>query len=190
MIRSLKRLFQPSAQDVAARQLYIATVNQARSVAFYEQWSVPDTVTGRFDMISLHAYIVMRRLMNGPSAKAFSEAYCGMIFTDMDRRLREMGVGDLSVGKKVKKLAEGFYGRAAAYDTALNGGQDSLSDVLQRNIYGGENPGSSVLSAMSVYVQESLVTLAAQNLSDIMEGVVKFQPPPGAELSEHNGVGA
>jgi len=190
MIRSLKRLFQPSVQDVAARQLYIATVKQARSVAFYEQWSVPDTVTGRFDMISLHAYIVMRRLMNGPSAKAFSEAYCGMIFTDMDRSLREMGVGDLSVGKKVKKLAEGFYGRAAAYETALNGGQDSLSDVLQRNIYGGENPGASVLSAMSVYVQESLVTLAGQNLSDIIEGVVQFQPPPGAEPSELNGVGA
>lgn len=187
MIWSIKRLFQPSAQDAAARQLYIASVNQARSAAFYEQWSAPDTVTGRFDMISLHAYMVMRRLMNEPSAKAFSEAYCGMIFTDMDRSLREMGVGDLSVGKKVKKLAEGFYGRAAAYETALNGGPESLSDVLQRNIYGGENPGDSVLAAMSRYVEESLETLAGQNLADFMEGVVRFPSPPDVESDEHDG---
>ncbi|MBT5109763.1 MAG: hypothetical protein HOM25_13865 [Rhodospirillaceae bacterium] len=178
---SLKRLFRPSAQDAAARRLYNATVAQARTVAFYELWSVPDTVTGRFDMISLHGYLIMRRLMAEPSAKAFSEAYCGMIFTDMDRNLREMGVGDLSVGKKVKKLAEGFYGRATAYESAMNDGPEPMTVVLRRNIYGGEDPGDSALSAMSAYVRASADSLARQALADIMEGVVRFESPPGPD---------
>ncbi len=176
---SLKRLFRPSARDAAAGLLYNATVAQARTVAFYEQWSVPDTVTGRFDMISLHGYLIMRRLMAEPTAKAFSEAYCGMIFTDMDRNFREMGVGDLSVGKKVKKLAEGFYGRAAAYDSAMNDGPEPMSVVLRRNIYGGEDPGDTVLTAMATYVKDSVDTLAGQSLSDLMDGVVRFEPAPG-----------
>ena len=190
MIWSIKRLFQPSTQDAAARQLYIATVNQARSVAFYEQWSAPDTVTGRFDMISLHGYLIMRRLMADPAAKAFSEAYCGMIFTDMDRNLREMGVGDLSVGKKVKKLAEGFYGRAAAYESAMNDGPEPMTEVLRRNVYGGEDPGGAVLAAMSDYVRANVNSLAGQASQDIMEGVVRFEPPPGSvgvELDESGG---
>lgn len=191
---SLKRLFRPSAQDAAARRLYNATVTQARTVAFYEQWAVPDTVTGRFDMISLHAYLIMRRLMAEPAAKAFSEAYCGMIFTDMDRNLREMGVGDLSVGKKVKKLAEGFYGRATAYESAMNDGPEPMTVVLRRNIYGGEDPGDSVLAAMSGYVRVSADSLAKQALPDIMDGVVRFESPPGpdgagAELAEQGGAG-
>ena len=182
MIRSLKRLFQPSAQNVAARQLYIATVNQARSVAFYEQWSVPDTVTGRFDMISLHAYIVMRRLMNGPSAKAFSEAYCGMIFTDMDRSLREMGVGDVGVSKRIKVMAEAFYGRASAYANGMREQDNSiLINALKRNLYRSSEASDQQILEVSFYMRDQVDYLKSQELCNLSQGEVLFIPAKLAE---------
>ncbi|MGY8959630.1 MAG: ubiquinol-cytochrome C chaperone family protein, partial [Alphaproteobacteria bacterium] len=178
MAWSLKRLFRPSDRTLAAQQLYNAAVTQARSVSFFSQLMVPDTVIGRFDMISLHVFFIAHRFVKEPTAQALSESFCAAFFTDLDRNMREMGVGDLSVGKKVKKLAEGFYGRAGAYEGALNGKGDSMDVVLTRNIFSGENPGEPVLAALSDYVVGNVEALASQPLATLMAGDAQFLPAP------------
>jgi cytochrome b pre-mRNA-processing protein 3 len=109
--RILNRL---SRRPDAAQVLYEAIVAAARHPVPYADWGVRDTVDGRFDMIALHAFLVLDRLKG--SAEAFRQELVDELFRDMDRSLREMGVGDISVGKKVRKMAEVFYGRVAAYD--------------------------------------------------------------------------
>src|ERR1700748_3412265 len=112
----------PNARIIAA--LYGAIVAQARRPAFYGLWGVPDTMLGRFDMVVLHAALLLRRLRAVDAATAglaqdlgqgVFDAFC----RDMDDNLREMGVSDIGVPRKMRKLAEAFYGRARAYDTAL-----------------------------------------------------------------------
>jgi cytochrome b pre-mRNA-processing protein 3 len=178
MAWSLKRLFRASDRTLAAQQLYNAAVDQARSVPFFSQLSVPDTVIGRFDMISLHVFLIAHRFVKEPTAQEFSESFCAAFFTDLDRNMREMGVGDLSVGKKVKKLAEGFYGRAGAYEGALNGQGDPMETVLVRNVFGGEDPGAPVLALLSNYVVRNVEGLASQSLATLMAGEVLFTPTP------------
>ena len=113
----LKRFFQSSTLPV--RPLYEAIVAAARHPVAYAEWGVPDTLDGRFDMITLHMFLVLDRLKG--EDRAFRQELVDEFFRDMDRSLRELGVGDLSVGKKVRKMAEVFYGRLAAYDRALAG---------------------------------------------------------------------
>lgn len=175
-MQMLRRLFLPSDESNAARRLYVKTVEQARNQVFYENLKVPDTVTGRFDMISLHGFLVMNRLQAPDAPREFAELYCSMIFNDMDRNLREMGVGDLSVGKKVRKLAEGFYGRSAAYRSALTQEQDAeqLSTVLSRNIYAGAEPSGDVLRLVEDYVRRTAAHLSAQDLAAFQKGEIEF----------------
>jgi cytochrome b pre-mRNA-processing protein 3 len=171
---SLRKLLGRAPFDIAVRQSYIATVEQARQPYFYESWSVPDTAIGRFDMIALHCFLVLHRLKGEASAQKFSEGYCETLFDDMDRNLREMGVGDLSVGKKIRKMAEGFFGRAAAYERALDEGSEHLLDVLRRNLYADTEPNDIVLRQLADYVQRCVVTLAEQDISALTEGRIRF----------------
>ena len=102
--------------------LYAALVQKARDPKFYTDLAVPDTVDGRFDMVVIHAMLVMRRLRETPAeVHTTGQRLFDLMFTDMDRSLREMGVGDLSVGTHVRKMAKAFYGRAAAYEAGLDG---------------------------------------------------------------------
>jgi cytochrome b pre-mRNA-processing protein 3 len=174
---SLSNLFWPSAEDTAARQLYRATVAQARQVKFYTDWRVPDSATGRFDLISLHAFLVLYRLKDDASSTSFQQNYAGALFEDMDRNLREMGVGDLSVGKKIRRMAEGFFGRSAAYNKALSGEGEPLGDVLKRNLYGVvEMQDIVILDAITSYVRRCVDHLAAQGIADLTAGQVSFAP--------------
>jgi cytochrome b pre-mRNA-processing protein 3 len=137
MILSLFRK-SPATDQVFA--VYSAIVAQSRQPRFYADWGVPDTVTGRFDMISLHLALLFRRL-KGESAEArrFSQSLFDLFFRDMDRSLREMGAGDLGVPKKIQKMGNIFYGLLASLDTALSADDEAAVEaVLHRNVYGGE----------------------------------------------------
>src|ERR1700761_506939 len=103
-------LFRKTAATDHVFDVYSAIVAQSRQPRFYAEWGVPDTVTGRFDMISLHLALVLRRLGTERDAKVFSQALFDLFFKDMDRSLREMGAGDLAVPKKIRKMGEIFYG--------------------------------------------------------------------------------
>jgi cytochrome b pre-mRNA-processing protein 3 len=176
MAWSLRKLFGRSSFDVAVRNAYIATVEQARQPGFYEAWSVPDSPIGRFDVIALHCFFVLHRLKGEQTAQKFSEVYCETLFDDMDRNLREMGVGDLSVGKKVRKLAEGFFGRAAAYETALAEDDNALCEVLRRNLYGEAVPNDNTLLHIANYVRRTVAALDLQDVADLVGGRISFAP--------------
>lgn len=168
----LKRLFQRSAK--AERSCYEAIVAAARHPVFYADWGVPDTVDGRFDMIALHSFLVLDRLKG--EQEAFRQALVDEFFADMDRSLREMGVGDLSVGKKVRKMAEAFYGRLAAYDQAVEVGEGAMAAAISRNIFPDqpESPGAGLLAG---HVMAARAHLAAQEAAAIAGGRINFREP-------------
>ncbi|MEO6396800.1 MAG: ubiquinol-cytochrome C chaperone family protein [Devosia sp.] len=132
------KLFRKPAPDDAVYATYNSIVAQSRQPHFYASWGVPDTVTGRFDMISLHLALLLRRLRADPAGSAFGQQLVDLFFRDMDRSLRQMGAGDLSVPKKMRDMGKLFYGTATALDAALaDPDPKALESVLIKNIYGG-----------------------------------------------------
>src|ERR1700759_2994965 len=113
--------------------IYGMIVAQAREPAFYRSLGVPDTVNGRFDLLVLHLWLVLRRFRSTAEAKDASQALFDRFCEDMDANLREMGVGDLTVPKRMQAFGAAFYGRAAAYDLALTQGPEQLSQALCKN---------------------------------------------------------
>jgi len=152
-------------QERAGFTMYSAAVQAARDTWFYQPppdgLGVADTLDGRFDLISLHAFLVIRQLRRQPDpGAAIAQAVFDAMFSDMDRNLREMGVGDLGVSKRVRSMWEAFHGRASAYEAGLDaaerdGDESALAEALARNIWrGGAVPGldrrtSERLSALS-----------------------------------------
>lgn len=137
---NLKRLFRRGPPP--ERRLYEAIVAAARRPRLYEEMGVADTIDGRFDMIALHAYLAVDRLRR--EERDFCERLIEEFFADMDRSLREMGVGDLSVGKKVRRMAEAFYGRVTAYERAFAEGDDAMKAALARNVFPDGAPDHAV----------------------------------------------
>jgi cytochrome b pre-mRNA-processing protein 3 len=184
-----RKFIERRRRDRTAHDLYVAVINQARRPAFYLHYGVPDSLDGRFDLIVLHAFLVMRRLRRakdgeegGEEARRIAQALFDLMFADMDQNLRELGVSDMSVGKRVKQMARAFYGRAAAYDEALASEGAGLAEALRRNLYGtveGEMDMTAV-KAMAGYLISQAAHLAAQPESDLLAGRVGFEPPAEA----------
>ena len=133
--------------DAIASTLYGAIVAQARNPIFYEELGVPDTVSGRFEMVVLHVVLVLERLEDKDVGQRIFDLYC----KDMDQSLRELGVGDLGVPKRMKKMAEAFYGRSAAYRSALSA-RDShgLATAIARNVFGHPQASARLLGAYAI----------------------------------------
>lgn len=171
------KFFRRDPHAPAAMALYAAAVVQAREPAFYARLGVADSVDGRFDMVALHVFLLLRRLRKaGPEAAGLSQAIFDIMFADMDQNLREMGVGDLGVGKKVKRMAEAFYGRVAAYDAGLDGNAAALEAALARNLYRGAAPATPLLAAMAAYVRGQDQALAGQDAAALLAGRAVFAP--------------
>lgn len=163
-----------SRRNAAVDSLYAAVVEQARRPEFYAALGVPDSVDGRFEMIALHMFLVLNRLKGEPGQAAFAQALFDTMFADMDRSLREMGVSDISVGRHVKNMAKGFYGRVGAYESGLaDAGPAALNDALRRNVYGtlAEAPDPSPLAG---YLRASVAALAAQSAAEVAAGRPRF----------------
>ncbi len=173
-----------------ALDLYRAAVTAARAAPFYAALGVPDTPDGRFDMIALHVFLTLRRTKRDGSGQALAvaQALTDQMFADLDRNLRELGVGDLGVGRQVKALAAAFMGRIAAYDAALDhAGNESLAAALGRNIFRADPDGGPTRAAtatLAAYVRAADAALAAQAIGDILSGRVSFPSPPAAERVE------
>ncbi|MCB9965062.1 MAG: hypothetical protein H6855_03170 [Rhodospirillales bacterium] len=137
MFAFFRKKHRPEEQQAEA--LYEKAVSMARQPRFYAEWQVPDTVDGRFEMISLHISLLILRLetIGSEDARILSQALFDQMFLDMDRSLREMGIGDLSVPRHMKRMLNGFNGRAQSYKQALAEVQeDALAGAIRRNIYG------------------------------------------------------
>ena len=165
--------------EAAATRLYAHVVEQARQPFFYLTLGVPDTPDGRFDMIALHAALLLRRLRRDrDSTEAVSQAVFDLMFADMDQNLREMGVGDLAVGKRIKAMAQGFYGRLAAYDVGLAApGDEVLADALARNVYRHRERGEGDPAGLARYMRRQAERLDGQPVGALVTGVVVFDPP-------------
>ncbi len=176
----IKGLFKEQEAERGARMLYRAAVEQARRPAFYTAFGVPDTVDGRFDMIALHVFLLLHRLKrDGPAQAKTGQALFDLMFADMDGSLREMGVGDLSVGRKIKQMATGFYGRVAAYEAGLaSPGGEELEQALRRNLYGTvDAPAPAHVAAMAGYVRCQTAGLAQQPADALARGDVALAAP-------------
>jgi cytochrome b pre-mRNA-processing protein 3 len=171
-------LFKRKASRNSVRAVYGAIVAAARRPRFYAEWAVPDTVDGRYDMIVLHAVLVLDRLVSeAEEAQGFSQGLTDEVFADMDRSLREMGVGDISVGKKVRRMAEVFYGRAQAYTPLLRAGDaEELARAIYRNVHAGSGPeeGAGRLAAYALDMRRHLQERPA---APILAGQIDFPDP-------------
>lgn len=158
-----------------ANALYLRLVEQSRTPRFYIDLHVPDTVDGRFDMIVLHVMLVTRRLRGqNEEAAVVSQEVLNLLFADMDRNFREMGIGDMSIGKHVKKVAKAFYGRAEILENGLEAGPGELADALGETIYRAVEDAKAHTEAMATYIAETDAFLAEQQLSDLLEGQLDF----------------
>ena len=158
----LRRLFE--RRPAPGQVLYEAIVAAARQPFLYEDHAVPDTVDGRFDMIALHMFLVLDRL-EGEEFRSLRQSTTDAFFLDMDRSLREMGAGDLSIAKKVRKMAEAYYGRIQAYATAVKDGEAPLAAALARNVF-PDTPAVDA-SGLARYVIAARGRLALQAAEDI-----------------------
>jgi cytochrome b pre-mRNA-processing protein 3 len=157
------KLFRRTPRDGSIARLYGTIVAQARA-AFYQLYGVPDTVNGRLEMIMLHTVLLLRRLEGeaGP-IRQFGQSLFDQFCRDMDGNMREMGVGDLAVPRRMRRIGEAFYGRQAAYRTALDApGDDRLAAALQRNVFAGGTHRAGAVR-LAVYVREAERRLAAQD---------------------------
>lgn len=168
-------LFRKNTATEPVYAVYSAIVAQSRQPRFYADWLVPDTVTGRFDMISLHMALLFRRLRSETTdRKAFSQAVFDLFFKDMDRSLREMGVGDLAVPKKIQKMGNIFFGLLASLSEAMDRNDvAALEEVIARNLFDGA-PGPHI-SALAEYLMAEDRVLATQDAATITGGSIEFE---------------
>ena len=155
--------------------IYGMIVAQAREPLFYRAMGVPDTVNGRFDMLLLHMWMVLRRLRPVDGGPELSQALFDHFCADMDANLREMGVGDLTVPKRMHKFGEAFYGRAAAYDSALDAGDEPLAQALRKNILDGGDIGQA--GQLAAYAKAVIAALAGLDDASVGKGSWRFPSP-------------
>ena len=172
----LQRLFRPRPAQTSGKALYAAAVGQARTPALYEALGAPDTVEGRFEVYSLHVVLLLERLRGeGAAAAEASQALFDAYVKSLDDALREMGVGDLSVGKKMRKLGEAFFGRAKNYHGAFEALPDRspLEALIARTVYAGADETKA--PAMADYVLAQRDHLAAQPAAALLKGDVDWR---------------
>lgn len=171
----LKRLFKPRPAVVAGRALYASVVAQARKPALYADLGVPDTPEGRFELYSLHVYLILERLKDqGAQAADVGQALFDTYVSSLDHALRELGVGDLSVGKRMRKLGEAFYGRIQSYEQALAALPDTepLEALITRTAYAGVEAAKA--PALAAYVTGQRAALAALPLERFYVGEIEW----------------
>jgi cytochrome b pre-mRNA-processing protein 3 len=180
----LKRLFQTPRFEAEAQALFRQIAERARHPIFYTLYGVPDTIDGRFEMLCLHAYAAFHALKGkGPDAEAFSQALYDAMFTDLDGSLRELGVADLGVGRRIKTMTEALNGRIQAYDRTFATGDAELELAIRRNVYGTATPRDDQVRGMAAYLRAIRPVFVQASFEDLCAGRVMAQlPEPPASL--------
>ncbi len=179
----LKKIFSFSQEKNTAHKLYQIIVAQARHPAFYRDLGVADTVDGRFDMISLHMILVIRRMKTDvEQTRKLSQALFDYMFNDIDLNLRELGIGDMGVLTRVKKMAKAFYGRLESYDLGLAKDDDTdLIAALERNLFRENETTQENLAVIAAYMRRESARLDACDIKNMLNGELEFSDPPGLE---------
>lgn len=139
-----------------ARILYDRIVAQSRLPVFYAGLGVPDTLMGRFELLALHMFAGLERLrLDGPPAEPVSQRLVDLFCADMDTTMRELGVGDLSVGKEVRAAADALYARLRAYRAAVAAEDDgALAAAIRQRLAACE--GGAAADSLARYVIATL----------------------------------
>ena len=166
------------APSATIEAIYGMIVTQAREPLFYRDLGVPDTVNGRFDLVLLHLWLVLRRLKAVGSGTAPSQALFDHFCNDMDDNLREMGVGDLAVPRRMQAFGEAFYGRTAAYDMALTDSREALAGAICKNVLNGENMEAA--RQLAAYAEAAMAKLAELDDAALLNGDWRFPVPEPA----------
>lgn len=182
-------LFRRTGKDHSIAALYGAIVAQARHPAFYAHYGVPDTANGRLEMIILHAVLVLSRLeTEAAPSQRLGQLLFDHFCSDMDANLREMGVGDMAVPRKMKAIAEAFYGRKRAYQAAIAApGLESLVAALARNVQ-AEGADAPAMESLATYMRAAARKLDEADGAALFDGRVEFPDPQS--LPAPRGVGA
>ena len=174
----LKRLFRPNPAYEAGWSLYRTAAAQARSPGFYASAHAPDTVEGRFELYMIHVILLAMRLRgHGARAGETSQVMFDAFLRGLDDAMREMGVGDLSVGKKMRKLGEAFYGRVHAYEAALASLPDraALEALVARTLLADAKDADP--GPLADYVVSQHAALATQAVDRLCAGEVAWGAP-------------
>jgi cytochrome b pre-mRNA-processing protein 3 len=163
-------------KSAGRKQLAVALqeqlVTRARAHVFYAILGVPDTMDGRFDLVTLHAWLVLDRLKSA-GLDMVAQALTDALFISFDEALREQGIGDMGLGRRMKAMANAFYGRLNVYSAARD--RESLAAALAKNVWrGAANPAHA--DRLAAYAQNARAALAA---GDVGKGVLDFGPLPG-----------
>lgn len=164
----LKHLFRPRPQTLQAEALYARVVDQARQPAFYTTMATPDRIDARFELYTLHILLLLMRLRaEGERGADIGQRLFNVYVSALDDSLRELGVGDLSVAKKMRKLGEALYGRMKAYETPLEAGDaDTLALALARNVHEVEDAARG--APLAAYALAARDSLSGQGLDDLL----------------------
>ncbi len=161
-----------------AGRLHERLVEQSRLAPFYAEFGVPDTMLGRYEMVCLHAYLVLTRMKReGDRGKRVAQTLHNKLFDDFDIALREVGLGDMGIGKRIKKLARNLHGRISAYDAGLAAGDRELGDALRRNMYASAEPTDEEVSGMIDYVRAARREIDGCPGDALFEGRPAFVDP-------------
>jgi len=154
------KILEKKTNSDRARRLYKNALAQSRLPIFYEKYDVPDSIDGRFEMIALHVFIILHRLKQDDSRDdGLSQALFDHMFRDLDHALREMGIGDLGVGRKVKAMAKAFYGRIAAFEGGLDN-EKELSEAILRNVFRGQEIKAPNAIKLTKYLKRQVAHLS------------------------------
>lgn len=167
-----KRVFRrKKPEDDFAAAIYLRTAEHARAPELFEACGIPDTLDGRFDALALHASLMIDRLRREPDGEVLAQAFFDAMFKHLDLTLREIGVQDLGVGRRIKIMAEGFHGRGLAYREAVAGaGAEPLAEVLRRNAYGGRPPADAEsVRRLEAHVRREVDRLASTPRKDLAQ---------------------
>ena len=170
MLKALRRM---GNRKRLADGLFAGLTARAREPVFFLDLAVPDTIDGRFDLLTLHAWLVLERLTG---ERDLSQSLTDTIFVQFDESLRQLGVGDIGIGHRVKKMADAFYGRLKAYGDAKD--ESELAIAILRNLYRGNERHADAAQKLAAYAMTARAHLSASNVTDL-----DFGPLPVGRLA-------
>ncbi len=178
-------LFRPNPLREAADLAYHRVVEQARQPIFYTDYGVPDTLDGRFELTCLFAFLYLYRLKSErEEGRRLGRAFYDRMFADFDRGLRDLGSGDLRLGREIKRMGEAFGGRIRAYEEGLCGDDGLLAAALARNLFGTLRKPPRAVAAFASYLRAAALDLAHQDREEVLSGRVRFRAPMPVPLVE------
>lgn len=174
----LSAFFKKSSSQPAPQHIYGSLMTHSRSATFFTDYGIPDSVMGRFDVLSLHIYLLARRLREegSPISQDLSQEVFDLYVSDVERALRELGIGDTSVPKKKKKMIRSFYGQIDDFDEAINKSDKAtiIEKIKNRYLSETENPNPEILCE---YMLATEAHLKAQEMKSVLSGEVTWLQP-------------